>query len=109
MFYTKFIQKETLIEQLDTLNLSMEEKVHLSTLIDSSLHHLVLDEILSNLSTEDKKLFIDLISHEKDHQKIYDFLTGKIENIENRIKKISDELIEEMHGDIKEAKEKYDK
>lgn len=104
MFYTKIIKKEILIEELDSLTLSQEEKIHLSSLIDSSLHHAILDEVLSNLNGDDKKLFLKLLSDEKDHDKVMEFLKDRIENIEEKIGKISDQLIKEMHSDVKEAK-----
>lgn len=105
MFYTKIVKTETIIEKLDTLQLSAEEKLHLSGLIDTSLHHVILNEVLSNLSTEDKKEFLKLSAHESNHSKILEFLTQKIEDIEEKITKVSDQLISEMHKDIEEARE----
>lgn len=104
MFYAKIIKKEILIEELDSLTLSQEEKIHLSALIDSSLHHAILDEVLSHLSNDDKKLFLKVLADEKDHQKVLEFLKERIENVEDKIEKISEQLIKEMHADVKEAK-----
>ena len=36
--------------------------------------------------------------------KLMDFLNEKIDNIEIKIKKVSDELVDEMHKDIREAR-----
>lgn len=104
MFYTKIVRKDILIEELETLTLNSEEKMHLSALIDSSLHHAILDEVLSNLSDDDKKLFLKMLSEEKDHEKVLEFLKEKIEDIEAKIQKVSDQLIKAMHEDVKEAK-----
>src|SRR3989344_1096933 len=80
-FYTKLVNIETLISNLDELDLSAGEKAHLANLVDSSLHSAILDEILSNLSPEDKKLFLEKLETEKDHDKILEFLNEKIDNV----------------------------
>jgi hypothetical protein len=104
MFYQKYVVIESLVEELHKMDLSDEERAHLASLIDSSLHHAILDEILSNLSEEDKKTFIKLMQEDPENEKLTEFLNGKIENVEDKIKKVSEELIKEMHKDIDEAK-----
>ena len=103
-FYQKYIIIEDLITQLHSLDLSNEERHHLASLVDSSLHHAILDEILSNLSEEDKKLFLHELNKDPENKKIMEFLNEKIDNIEEKIKKVADELIKEMHKDVKEAR-----
>lgn len=103
-FYTKFISIEEVIEELHTLDLSTEERMHLAGLIDSSLHHAILNEVLSHLKGEDKKLFLKLLAEQESHEKITEFLEIKVDNIQDKIKKVADELVAEMHKDIKEAK-----
>ncbi|MBI2337793.1 hypothetical protein HYU95_01285 [Candidatus Daviesbacteria bacterium] len=88
--------------ELDKLNLSLDQKAHLSTLIDSSLHHTVLDAVLSELSPEDKKVFLNHLK-EDDKGKIWQFLNEKVDNIEDKIKKAAEDLKSEMHKDLKEA------
>lgn len=103
-FYTKYIVIESLIEELHSMDLSDEERHHLTSLVDSSLHHAILDEILSSLSKEDKKIFLNKINQDPESEKIMEFLNEKIENIEEKIRRVSDELVKEMHSDVKEAK-----
>jgi hypothetical protein len=103
-FYTKIIEIDTLIAELHTLDLSDEEKHHLASLADSSLHHAILDEILSNLSPSDKKAFIHHLKENPEDPEIMDFLNEKIDGVEEKISKVSKDLIEELHKDIKEAK-----
>ncbi|MDO8619310.1 MAG: hypothetical protein Q7R49_05200 [Candidatus Daviesbacteria bacterium] len=105
-FYTRFISVEAVVAELHGLNLSDEEKIHLASLIDSSIHHAILDEVLSNLKTDDKKLFLKLLSEDEEHEKIINFLNDHVDNIEGRIKKVADELVKEMHEDIRQAKRK---
>lgn len=104
-FYTKIINIESVLEQLHSLDLSEEERVHLAALIDSSLHHAILDEVLNSLNEEDKKLFLKLLSEEGEHEKIMEFLNTKVEHVEDKIKKVADDLVIEIHKDIKQARE----
>lgn len=102
-FYTKFIVVETLFMELHNLDLSDNERHHLASLVDSSLHHVILDEILSQLSSVDKKAFIYRLKENPEDLGIMDFLNEKIEGVESRIKKVADELVLEMNKDIKET------
>ncbi len=56
-FYSHLVQVESLIVGLDQMELSDKEKLHLAQLVDSHIHNVVLDTILSELSEEDKKNF----------------------------------------------------
>lgn len=103
IFYSHLIEVESLIVELDKLDLSSEQKIHLTQLIDSSLHHTVLDAILSELSEEDKIVFMKYLE-ENDHGKIWQFLNSKVDNIEDKIKNAAEELKKELHEDLKKAK-----
>jgi hypothetical protein len=104
-FYTHIIDTSTLSLELDSMNLAQDEKTHLISLADSNIHHEVLDLILSELSPSDKKTFLSLLASE-DHDKVWGFLRGKVDNIEEKIKKTAEDLKKELHQDIKEVKEK---
>ncbi|HEX7042235.1 MAG TPA: hypothetical protein VF189_03205 [Patescibacteria group bacterium] len=104
-FYSHIVETESLVIALSDLNLSEQEKVHLIGIIDSSLQHAILDAVLSELSEKDKKEFLDQMSSE-DNEKIWKFLNGKVENIEEKIKKVAKDLKEELHKDIKSVREK---
>lgn len=103
-FYQKYIVIENLIEELHGLDLSEEERHHLSGLIDGSLHHVILDEILSNLSPSDKKVFLSKMKQDPESEELLEFLNQKIDNIEDKISKVSSDLIKELHEDVREAK-----
>ena len=104
-FYSHLIKTETIAVRLQYLDLSDEERAHLLGLIDSSLHHAILDAVLSELSEQDKKKFLEHLSTGK-HDRLWDFLNGRVDNIEDKIKKAADDLSEKLHKDIDEAKEK---
>lgn len=106
MFYLKLIETNILIQELDSLGLKPEEKAHLTSLIDSSIHHAIIDEVLSNLSDEDKKDFLKLLDSEKNHDKVLEFLNSKVDRIEQKIKSVADSLVSELHADIKAEKDK---
>lgn len=104
-FYSHLIETQSIIVELDKLDLTDEQKAHLAGLIDSSLHHTVLDAVLSELSDADKKVFLQSLK-EDDHGKIWQFLNEKVDNIEDKIKKAAEDLVKEMHEDIKGTKVK---
>lgn len=104
-FYTHLIEVESVISELDKLDLTPEQKVHLTSLIDSSLHHTILDALLSELTPEDKRVFLSHL-REGEHSKIWKFLNSRVDNIEGIIKKAAEDLKTELKKDLKETKKK---
>lgn len=102
-FYSHLIEIDTLIVELDSMDLSEKEKLHLASLIDTNLHHAILDAIFSQLSDRDKTVFLEHLDS-KDHQRIWKFLNGKIDKVKEKIKLAAKNLKEELHKDIKESK-----
>lgn len=105
LFYSHLIEIESIIIELDKMDLSKGEKDHLTSLIDSTLHNTILDAVLSELSPQDKRVFVNHLK-EGSHDKIWQFLNEKVENIEDKIKKAAGELKSELHKDLQEAKHK---
>lgn len=102
-FYNDIVEMETLIIELDTLDISPQQKQHLIKIAEDTLHHTILDLVLSELSEEDKHIFLK--NHaENDHDKIWNHLKEKINNIELKIKATSELLTKELHTDLKEIK-----
>ena len=102
-FYSHLIEVESIIVELDKMGLSDREKLHLASLVDSSLHHIILDAVLSELSEEDKQKFLVHFKN-NDHDKIWQLLNEKVDKIEEKIKTCADDLKKELHKDLKEAK-----
>lgn len=102
-FYTHIIDTSMLSLELGNMDLTQQERIHLISLIDSNIHHEILDLILSELNPEDKKTFLTHLASE-DHDKVWKFLNGKVENIEEKIKKTAEDLKKELHKDIREVK-----
>lgn len=104
-FYSHIVEVDSLYIALEGLSISPTEKEHLMHLIDSNLYHTIMDAIMSELSEDDKKIFLEHLATE-DHAKTMDFLQKRIANIEDKIKKTADDLMQELHEDIKETKKK---
>lgn len=104
-FYSHLIEINIVYAELDSVEMSKEEKARLKELIASNVHHLVIDTVLSNLSLENKKIFLKHLATD-DHNEVWKHLTSNIKGIEGKIKKIGKEIKEEFIDDIKKAKSK---
>lgn len=102
-FYNHLVEIDSLTIELDKIEISQDEKRHLILLIDSNIHQTVLNVVLSELQESDKKIFLHHLSS-GNHDKVWTHLKEKIEDVENKIKKAADELIKELHEDIKKVK-----
>lgn len=72
--------------------------------VTSHIHHSVLDTILSELSSADKKLFLEHMES-KNADKIWTFLHDRVEDVEEKVKQAAHEIKKELHKDLKEAKD----
>lgn len=104
-FYSHLVEVESLYIELDSMDLSRSERWHLTSLIDSTLHYTILDVVMSELSHDDKKEFLKHVASHS-HDNVWNLLKGKVENIEEKIKKTIAVVKEELARDIQEAKEK---
>lgn len=102
IFYSHLIDIDSIIYELDKMELSVLEKKQLLTLIDKSLHNKILDVVLSELSQSDKRAFVTKVTFEE-NEKIWKFLNQKLDKIEDKIKKAAQDLKEELHQDINRA------
>jgi len=102
-FYSHIIEIESIFVELDNLDLSDSQRKNLASLIDSNLHHTVLDAILEELPEQEKEVFIKHVQI-ADHDKIWDYLNEKADNIEDRIKTAAKQLKTKLHQDLEEAK-----
>jgi hypothetical protein len=105
-FYSQLIEVHSVTQKLDELNMQDDHKAHLANLVDSHIHHTVMDVILSELSEEDKLLFLEKISENPEDPELLQFLNTRSEKIEEKIKKAVEDLKKELHEDIEKSKEK---
>lgn len=104
-FYSHLVEFESILIELDDLDITDKQRFHLAGLIDTSLHHTILDAVLSELSESDKKEFLRHLTSGED-DKIWELLDTKVDQIEDKIKDAADKLKTEIKKDIKEAKNK---
>jgi hypothetical protein len=102
-FYSHLIETDSLTVALQSLDLTEDEHKHLEMLIESTIHHEIIDAILSELSEEDKKIFLKHLASDN-HEQIWEHLMDKVDSVEEKIKKAATELKHEIHKDIEETK-----
>ncbi len=102
-FYSHIVETSTISLELGEMDLSKEERLHLISLAQANIHSAVLDIILSHLSDDGKKIFLDNLTS-KDHVKLWKHLKENIDDIEEKIKKVADDLKKELFKDIQEAR-----
>ena len=102
-FYSHIIDTSSLSLELGEMDLTSDERMHLISLVESNIHHAILDLVLSELSEEDKKIFLMHVAEES-HDKIWKFLKEKTIDIEEKIKKAAEDLKKELHKDIKDTR-----
>lgn len=102
-FYSFIVETDTLFLEIDSLSIAPHEKEHLKSLAESHIHHSILDFIMSELSGEDKKLFLEHLNT-KNHEKIWKFLHAKVADVEKKIQEAAHAVKRELHKDLKETK-----
>ena len=98
-FYTHLIEIDSLFISLDLLDMKKEEREELMLIIESTVHHAVVDVVLTELSHNDKKVFLSHLAHGK-HDDIWTLLKAKTKNIEDKIHKAAHSVKESFHKDI---------
>ncbi|MFS8158648.1 MAG: hypothetical protein ACMG6E_00275 [Candidatus Roizmanbacteria bacterium] len=77
----------------------MEEKKHLQTIIISTIHHSVIDLILSELPESQKKTFLLLLS-DNNHDEIWILISAHVKEPEKKIKNTVESLRKDLLTDI---------
>lgn len=107
IFYDHLVFREEIDLELDQYDLSILERQELVSLIDETIHHEILDLILSNLPTERHEEFLDSLHLQPGNKNLLVYLneqTGK--DMEKMIQKHSQDLKKEILKEIVKAKKK---
>ncbi|HVT01303.1 MAG TPA: hypothetical protein VHE53_03680 [Patescibacteria group bacterium] len=104
-FYSYQVDIASVDIEIDSLNIEDHEKNHLKSLAESHIHHVVIDAVLSELDTEDKKTFMSYLNA-KDHEKIWKFLHARLKNAEDTIEKAAAGIKKELLTDIRNERSK---
>jgi len=102
-FYHSLVSMESLSVRLDLFEFSAEEKEKLVEIAERTLHHSILDLILSELNESDRKLFLSHHASEN-HDEIWSLLTGSVKNIEKKIKVTADSVAKKLQRDLKKIR-----
>ena len=102
-FYTHLISLHTIHNGFDKLGIEQEHREELFVILESHIHHIVLDLILSELNETDKKKFLEHLAKEE-HGPLWQLISERIEGVEDRITQAVEDVKEELHKDIIETK-----
>lgn len=102
-FYHSIVSMESLRVRLDLFEFSTQEREKLMEVAERTLHHSILDLVLSELNEEDKKLFLAHHASEN-HDEVWRLLKGNVKNIEKKIKTVAESVSQKLHNDLKKAR-----
>lgn len=102
-FFSHLVDIQSIHLKLQDLDLNDEEKSHLVNIAYDTLHYEIINAILSELSQEDKKIFLRQMTM-VDHASLWRFLNKKVDKVEEKIKQVAQDVIDELHVDIEESK-----
>lgn len=104
-FYSHLVKITDITIELADMDLSSEERVHLLSLVDANIHSTVVNTVLSELSEEDKKTFLqNLVIN--DHIEIWSHLRKNIKDIDEKIILVVNSLKRELLKDLREVNNK---
>ncbi len=102
-FYSHLVDLDSLLKELDSLDLSKGQKKELEKIAHDNVHSAVTDAILSELSETDKRKFLTLLTAGAD-EKIWEHLNDKIDKIEDKIEAAARQIKTELAKDIRQIK-----
>lgn len=107
IFYDHLINIEEVIIELDQNDISIEERSEFISIIDETLHHNILDTILSNLPFEHHENFLTKF-HKAPHDLDLIIYLRQVSgvDIEEKIKTKANEVKKEIISEIKKSKKK---
>jgi hypothetical protein len=105
IFYDHLVLREEITLELDNYHLSTEEKEDLINIIDETLHHHILNLILSHLPKTKHQEFISRLHTRPDDSGLLDFLkTHAGSGIEEDIKSHAAKIKKDILNEIKKSK-----
>jgi len=102
-FYHNLISIEDIKIELNSINLSKEERKELHLIAESTIHCHLINVVLEHLPEGDKKTFLHHVNTVH-HKTTLNFLKKRIENIEDKIKQTAESLKKEFLEDIRKIK-----
>ena len=104
-FYSHIVEITDITIELGELDLKPEERVELLALAEANMHNAILNTVLSELSKEDKKIFMKHLIADN-HKEIWTLLSKRTINIEDKIRASADNLKKDLLSDIRNINKK---
>lgn len=102
-FYSHLVDTDSLTSDLTELELTEGQKKELMEIAHIHTHQAVVDAILSELSEDDKKKFLELLSMGSDDE-IWKHLNNKVAKIEDKITEVAKQVKRELREDAVKVK-----
>lgn len=104
-FYTHIIDLGDIDREFKILDLTDDEKNHLVLVIESTIHHIIIDTVLTELPDEHKHTFLKHVTDE-DHKSIWELLRSVIKDPEEQIRYAVNKYKKEIMKDIRDLHDK---
>ena len=92
LFYDHIINVHHIHSEIESLDITIEEKVTIINLFEDTIHHRIVHAILDRLSESDRKYFLELLHQKPHHDSVLTFLKSKIIGIEDKIKQVAEDV-----------------
>jgi hypothetical protein len=100
-FYAHIIDNDDIHHQLDILDITDKEKNHLLLIVESSMHHIIVDVLLTEMIKDHhKELFLKHLVDDN-HKEIWKVLKSSINSPEEKIIKAVEEMKNDLLTDIR--------
>ncbi len=107
IFYDHLVLREEVIAELDRYNIAVEEREELVRLVDETLHHQVLEVILTHLPKEKHKEFLTRFHQAPHDEKLINYLKSETQvDIETEIQKTAQKTKKQLLSEIKRSRKK---
>lgn len=100
-FYDHIISLESVHVAIDQMKIEPAQRIELRDLLEQQVHYAILNMLLSELPPEDRGLFLRHQEGEE-HDELWRLLGEKVDQVEEKIRQVSEELVSKMHQDIAE-------
>lgn len=101
LFYDHLIiEIDQVYAEIELLTVNEKRKQNLKTIIDETIHHAVLDTILSHLEKRHHQKFLVSFYDSPNDPLHLSFLKSKVEEIEDRIQQTAKELRKNMLAEL---------
>ncbi len=102
-FYSHLVTLEHIKVELSGLDLTQEQQEELLQIAQKQIHNVMMDQALSNIKGEDKKVFLQHIANQ-DHEKAWEVLRKHMQDAEKHFLHAAHEIYEQLREDIHNLK-----